>query len=53
MNTDKTFRVVYKGQVLSENLTYDQTADVLHDLALKYYEDEQIDVNEIKLEEID
>jgi hypothetical protein len=49
--SEKMFRVVYNGQVLSENLTYDQTADALHELALRFYED-NIDVDEIKLEEM-
>jgi hypothetical protein len=49
----KRFNVLYKGQRVFENLTYDQTADALHELALKFYENEKINPNDIQMEEID
>ena len=49
----KKFNVFYKGQKVFENLSYDETADALHELALRYYNDEKIDPNDIQMEEIE
>jgi hypothetical protein len=49
----KKFRVTYKGEVVRDNLTYDETADALHELALKYYDNEKINPDDIQMEEID
>jgi hypothetical protein len=49
----KRFRVTYKGKVFRDNLSYDETADALHELALKYYNNEKINPDDIQMEEID
>jgi hypothetical protein len=49
----KRFRVTYKGEVFRDNLSYDETADALHELALKYYNNEKINPDDIQMEEID
>jgi hypothetical protein len=48
----KKFRVTYKGQLMFDDLNYDQAADALHELALKFYEDEKIYPTDIQIEEI-
>jgi hypothetical protein len=49
----KKFRVTYRGEVFRDNLNYDETADALHELALKYYNNEKINPDDIQMEEID
>lgn len=47
----KKFNVVYEGKIVAENLSYEQATDALHEIALEYYT-KNLDINEIKLEEI-
>lgn len=49
----KKFRITYKGEQMVDALTYDQAADALHELALKYYENEKINPEDIQMEEIE
>lgn len=46
------FRITFKGETLKEGLNYDQAADALHELALKYYENEEINPDDIQMEEM-
>ena len=48
----KKFRVYFRGVVVGGDLTFVQTADTLHDLALQFYEGEEIDINDIQMEEM-
>jgi hypothetical protein len=43
--------ILYKGRKIYQNLTEEESTEVLLELAEKFY-DEQIDVNEIEIEEI-
>lgn len=49
----KKFRITYKGEQMFDQLSYDQAADALHELALKYYENEKINPEDIQMEEIE
>lgn len=54
--------VFYKGEKFAEDLSFEEAADALHDLALKFYEDESsnpedigvnLDVINVNVEELD
>jgi len=47
-----TFNILYKGRKIYQNLTHEECAEVLENLAQEYYENEEYNVNEIELEEI-
>jgi hypothetical protein len=50
----KRINILYKGRKIYQDLTHEECADILQDLALKYFEgDDTIDPNEIDMEEID
>jgi hypothetical protein len=48
------FNILYQGEVLYENLSHEDCAEILEDIAFNYFEDPEnnINPNEIKLEEI-
>ena len=47
-----TFNILYKGRKIYQNLTHEECAEVLDNLAQDYYNSEEYDANEIELEEI-
>lgn len=48
------FRILYKGDVIHENLTHEECAEILFDLSQEYYNSDgmEFDPNYIQLEEI-
>jgi hypothetical protein len=48
------FNILYRGEVLYENLSHEKCAEILEDIALNYFEDSEnnINPNEIELEEL-
>lgn len=46
------FNILYKGRKIYQNLSHEECAEILSELAESYYEGGDIDVNEIELEEI-
>ncbi len=46
------FNILYKGRKIYQNLTHEECAEVLDNLAQDYYNSEEYDANEIELEEI-
>jgi hypothetical protein len=46
------FNILYKGRKIYNNLTFEECTNIFDDLAHKFYEGEDIDLNEIEMEEI-
>ena len=46
----KSFNILYHGRKMYMNLSYEECAEVLEELSQRYYEDGEIDVNELELE---
>jgi hypothetical protein len=46
-----TFDILYRGRKLYQNLTHEECAEILDDLAQRYYQDEEFDANELELKE--
>lgn len=44
-----TFNILYKGRKIYQNLTHEECAEVLDNLAQEYYDNEDYDINEIEL----
>lgn len=50
----KRFNVIFRGEVLAENLSYEDAADTLHELALKYFESyDDFNPEDITIEELE
>lgn len=47
-----SFRLKYQGEVLRDNLNHEELADLLQDLALEFYENENFDPEQLEMEEI-
>jgi NOL1/NOP2/fmu family ribosome biogenesis protein len=52
MKRHESFNIKYKGELLHQNLSYEQSTEVLEELAQKYYDGEDIDPSFIELEKI-
>jgi hypothetical protein len=46
------FRIIYKDEVLHENLSHEAAAEILDELSEKYYDIEEFNLNDLILEEI-
>lgn len=52
MKKQESFNIKYNGRTIYKNLSYEESAKVLEELALKYYDGEDIDPSFIELEKI-
>lgn len=59
---DNKINVFYKGEKFAADLSFEEAADALHDLAIKFYEDSDasaedigvnLDIINVQVEEID
>ena len=49
----KEFNVRYNGRKIYSNLSYEEGAEVLDEMAQKYYNDQKFDISLLELEEIE
>jgi len=52
MKKRELFNIKYKGETLYQNLSHEESAEVLEELAFRYYDGEDFDPSFIELEEI-
>jgi hypothetical protein len=45
------FNILYKGEVIHQDLSHEEVAEILDELSEKYYNTGEYDSNDIKLEE--
>jgi hypothetical protein len=45
------FNILYKGEVIHQNLSHEEVAEILDELSEKYYNTGEYNSNDIKLEE--
>jgi hypothetical protein len=45
------FNILYKGEVIHQNLSHEEVTEILDELSEKYYDTGDYNPNEIKLEE--
>jgi hypothetical protein len=46
------FRIIYKDEVIHENLSHESAAEILDEFSEKYYDAEEFNLNDLILEEI-
>lgn len=46
------FNILYKGRKLYQNLTFEECSEILDEFSHRFYEGEDIDLNELEMEEI-
>lgn len=46
------YRLLYKGEELFTNLSYDEVSDIIEEIASRYFDGELIDPTKIQLEEM-
>lgn len=44
--------IYYKGRKIYQNLSHEECADILHEMSIESYENKNIDLNDIEIEDL-